>query len=182
MKVQLLHPFRSFLLQAPPYTSTFLLVKEWREPVLVMRVEELAAFQQQQYRARVGFRAWRSDGGAWVVAIPFSLELRPRREITGSPCLNPRNATDYHVIRKFAQERSIRFLFFDERLEEATDAEIAWPAMQRLRVRELIKRMDGALLGERLTSVFDPDFEEARREFLTLCRSLEPQDVRREGE
>jgi hypothetical protein len=177
VKVHLLNHFRSFLLQAPPYTSTFLLVQEWREPVLVMRVEELSAFQQGQYRARVGFRTWQSDGGAWVVAVPFCLEVRPQCKITGMPCLNPRSAADYQVIRKFAQESSIRFLFLDKELAEATDAQIAWPPLQRAQARKLIELMDASLLGERLTSVFDPDFEQARQEFQNLLDALDFPEV-----
>ncbi len=56
MKVQLLEYFRSFLLHTPFYSSTFLVVREWNEPVLVMRVEDLFLFQRRGYRARIGFQ------------------------------------------------------------------------------------------------------------------------------
>ena len=57
MKVELLEHFRSFLLRAPYYTSVFMTVREWSEPILVMRVEELSSFQKGEYRTRVGVRA-----------------------------------------------------------------------------------------------------------------------------
>src|SRR4030095_15211079 len=77
MKVHLLDYFRSFLLHSPPYTSTLLVVQEWDEPVLVMRVEDLSLFLQGGYRVRLGFQTWQSTSGTWVVAVPFCLEVHP---------------------------------------------------------------------------------------------------------
>ena len=61
MKVRLLDYFRSFLLHTPPYTSTFLAVQEWEEPVLVMRVEELSCFQQGGIVLASAFRRGRTS-------------------------------------------------------------------------------------------------------------------------
>jgi|SRR5882724_2534346 len=138
-----------------------------------MRVEELSHFQRGRYRARVGFRAWQNAGGTWVVAVPFCLEVTPQFKIEGRPCLNPRQAADSHVIQQFGRERSIRFLFLSPDLADATDAQIVWPAAQRGQVRRLIQAMDHTLIGEKLTSAFDPDFEHARQELQALLTSLE---------
>ena len=173
MKVELLEHFRAFLLRVPLYTSTFLRVQEWSEPVLVMRVEELARFQRGGYRARVGFRAWHSRGGTWVVAVPFCLEVQPWLTIKGMPCLNPRQAADSSVIQQFARARSLRFLFLSPDVADAADARIAWPGAQRAQVRRLMQDMDRALIGEKLTSAFDPDFEHACQEFQALLTMLE---------
>src|SRR5262245_54113147 len=173
MKVQLLDYFRSFLLHSPPYTSTFLVVQEWDEPVLVMRVEDLSQFQQGKYRVRLGFQTWQSKSGTWVVAVPFCLEVHPQLQVKGIPCLNPRRATDYDIIEKFAKEDRVRFLFLSSRLDDATDIEVPWPSVQQAEVRRLIQTTDQALLGERFTSSFDPDFEQARQEFLALLAAME---------
>jgi len=173
MKVQLLEYFRSFLLHAPPYTSTFLVVQEWQEPVLVMRVEELSLFQQGGYRARIGFQTWQSKYGAWVVVVPFCLEVHPRLQVKGIPCLNPRRTTDFEIIQKFSREKHIRFLFLSVDLVEAMDCLIAWPLAQRSRVRRLIQSIEQTLIGKKLTSAFDPDFEQARQEFQALLTTVE---------
>jgi hypothetical protein len=176
MNIQLLEYFRSFLLHAPPYTSTFLVVKEWQEPVLVMRVEDLSTFRQGGYRARVGFQAWQNNYGTWVVAIPFCLEVLPTLKVKGMPCLNPRQIVDYEMVQKFSRKESIRFLFLNATLHEMADAEIPWPPSQRSRVRQLIRTMDQTLPVEKLTSAFDLDFEQARQEFQTLLTALELPD------
>src|SRR5262245_8919427 len=164
MKVQLLDYFRAFLLKVPPYTSTFLYIQEWSEPVIVMRVEELARFQSE-FRAQVGFRTWQNSHGTWVVAVPFRLNVLPRLCIDGLPCLNPRRATDYDMMQRFATEESIRFLFFSADLTEAEDTQVPWPAAQRVQVNQQIARIDATLTGIRITSIFDADFEQAKQEF-----------------
>src|SRR5262245_6918996 len=173
MKVQLLEYFRSFLLHAPPYTSTFLVVREWQEPVLVMRVEDLSLFRQGGYRARVGFQAWQSKYGTWVVAVPFCLEVHSQLRVQGMPCLNPRRAADFEVMEKFSREKHIRFLFLGADLGEATDCSIAWPFAQRSRARRLIQSIEQTLIGEKVTGAFDPDFEQARQEFQALLTATE---------
>ena len=173
MKVHLLDYFRSFLLHSPPYTSTFLVVQEWDEPVLVMRVEDLALFRQGGYRARLGFQTWQSTFGTWVVAVPFCLEVHPQLQVKGIPCLNPRRATDYEIIEKFGKEERVRFLFLSARLDDVADLEVPWPSAQQAKVRRLIQTTEQTLLGKRLTSSFDPDFEQARQEFLALLTATD---------
>jgi hypothetical protein len=176
MKVRLLDYFRSFLLHTPPYTSTFLIVQEWEEPVLVMRVEDLSLFQQNEYRARIGFQTWQSTSGTWVVAVPFCLEVRPQLQVKGIPCLNPRRAADSEIIQKFSREKHIRFLFLSAALDDAADIQISWPLAQRSQVRRLIRTIDQALIGEKFTSAFDPDFEQARQEFQALLTVVDFSD------
>jgi len=173
MKIQLLDYFRSFLLHSPLYTSTFLTVQEWDEPVLVMRVENLSLFLQGGYRVRLGFQTWQSTSGTWVVTVPFCLEIHPQLQVQGIPCLNPRRATDYAIIEKFGKEQQARFLFLSSQLDDAADISVPWPAAQQAKVRRLIQTIDQTLLGERLTSSFDPDFEQARQEFLALLAAME---------
>ena len=122
MKVELLEHFRSFLLRAPYYTSVFMTVREWSEPILVMRVEELSSFQKGEYRTRVGVRAWRDRQGTWVVAVPFQIHVAADFCVQGMPCLNPRHAVDYEVIQKLAKEECLRLLFLSADLEEASRA------------------------------------------------------------
>jgi hypothetical protein len=172
MKVQLLEYFRSFLLKAPPYTSTFLYIQEWSEPVIVMRVEELERFRGE-FRAQVGFRTWQNSHSTWVVAVPFRLHVPPRLRIDGLPCLNPRRATDYDMMQRFTSEESIRFLFFSADLTEAEDIQVPWPAAQRTRVQRQITRIDDTLTGARITGPFDADFEHAKQEFQALLDTSE---------
>jgi hypothetical protein len=176
MKVHLLDYLRSFLLQAPPYTSTFLVVQEWKEPVLVMRVEEISSFQHGGHRARIGFRTRQNQYGTWVVAVPFCFEVHAQLRVIGLPYLNPRRAADYEVMQKFSRETCIRFLFLSADLNDAVDVQIAWPLAQRLQVRRLIGMIDRTLTGEKFTSTFDPDFEQARQEFQALHTILESPD------
>jgi hypothetical protein len=172
MKIHLLDYLSSFLLKAPPYTSTFLRVQEWAEPVLVMRVEELERFRGT-YRARVGFHSWQNEQGTWVIAVPFCLQLPPQLQIDGRPCLNPRIANDYEMIRRFTTAEGIRFLFLSADLADAEDAEIPWPIDQRTQVRSQLDRIDQALTTVKATSAFDADFDHARQEFQTLLETLE---------
>jgi hypothetical protein len=173
MKVHLLDYFHSFLQQAPFYTATFLVVRELGEPVVVMRVEELSLFEREIPRARVGFQAWQSELGAWVVAVPFSLAVPSHLKVEGLLCLNPRREVDYATMWQFAKEGCVRFLFLSPDLEDATDMEIPWPSAQRAKVRQMIRAIDRSLTGEKLSSAFDPDFEQARQRFQSLYASLE---------
>jgi hypothetical protein len=172
MKVELTPSFRAFLLQAPLYTSALIVMREWREPVLTMRVQDLTLFQRA-CRVRVGFRAWRSKDGTWVAAIPFCLEAPRRFRIQGRPCLNPRRVADYAVMHRFATEASLRLLFLSADLEEADEGQIAWPAEQRAQVRQLIDQINASFVGAKLTSVFDPDFKQARQEFEHLFTTVD---------
>jgi len=172
MKVQLLEHFRAFLLRSPFYTSAFITVREWNEPTLVMRVEELSAFQQEEYRTQVAFRAWRSRQGTWVVTVPFQIDVHPRLHVQGIPCLNPRHAVDYEVMQKFAEAEDVRFLFMSADLEGAEDMRVPWQAAQWARVRYLLNKIDLTLTGEKLTSVFDPDFEQARQELVAFFSAV----------
>jgi hypothetical protein len=172
MKVELLPAFRSFMLQAPFFTSALLVMQEWREPVIAMRVRDLTPFRGA-YAARVGFHTWQNTQGTWITSIPFCVEEFMRFRIQGMPCLNPRRASDYAVMQRFTTAESLRFLFLSADLEEAEDGQIAWPSAQRLQVQQLIEQIDTSLIGEKLTSVFDPDFEQARHEFERLCIPVE---------
>ncbi|HXG21539.1 MAG TPA: hypothetical protein VNN62_20990 [Methylomirabilota bacterium] len=172
MKAELLPSFHSFMLQAPLYTSVLIVMREWREPVLTMRVQDLTPFQHA-YRARVGFCTWRNAQGTWVTAIPFCLDAPGRFRIQGRPCLNPRRAADYAMMQRFAMEESVRFLFLSADLEEAEDGQIVWPPAQRMQVRQLIEQIDASFVGDKSTSAFDPDFEQARQEFEQLFTTVE---------
>ncbi len=179
MNIQLLEYFRSFLLHTPFYTSTFLVVQEWEEPALVMRVEDLSLFRQGGYRARLGFQTWQSPYGTWVIAVPFCLEVHLQLQVKGIPCLNPRRAADFEIIQKFSREKRVRFLFLNANLEDAVDVQISWPLAQRSQVRRLIQTIDQTLIGDKFTAAFDPDFEQARQEFLALFTAIEfPEGVR----
>jgi hypothetical protein len=172
MQVRLLDYFRSFLLKAPPYTSTFLYIQEWVEPVIVMRVEEITCFRGK-FHTQVGFRTWQNSHGTWVVAVPFRLHVPPRLRIDGLPCLNPRRATDYDMMQRFTTEESIRFLFFSADLTEAEDKQVPWPVAQRGQVQRQIACIDASLTGARITSLFDADFEHAKQEFQVLLDTSE---------
>jgi hypothetical protein len=165
MNGNLLEHVWSFLLKAPPYTSIFLLVQECEEPLLVMRVEELSLFCQTEYRASLSFETWCNTHGTWVVALPFRIKVCPQFSVEGMPCLNPRSARDAEIIRKFSRDETVRFLFLNANLSDSVNAEVAWPYDRRWYVEQCIQEMDHALIGEKLTSPFDPDFEQAKREF-----------------
>lgn len=172
MKVHLLDYFHSFLRQSPFYSAAFLVVRELEEPVVIMRVEELSLFQQGVHRARVGFQTWQSELGAWVVAVPFSLEVYSHLKVEGLLCLNPRRAIDYAIMEKFVKEERVRFLFLSPALDDATDVEIPWPPAQRAKVRRMIRAIDRSLTSKKLSSAFDPDFEQARQQFQSLYAGL----------
>ena len=176
MKVHLQEYFRAFLLRSPFYTSTFLTTQECQAPIIVMRVEELYLFEQKGYRARVGFRTWRNEQQTWIVAVPFCLELSPQLKVEGLLYLNPRRAADYAIVERFATEDYIRFLFLSSDLNDALSAKVHWSGAQREKVRQMVQVMDSAIVGEKLSSVFDPDFEQARQEFQALLSTLELQD------
>ncbi len=182
MKVHLQEYFRAFLLRSPFYTSTFLTTQECKAPMIVMRVEDLHLFEQEGYRARVAFRTWRNEQQTWVVAVPFCLELFPRLKVEGLLYLNPRRAVDSAVVEMFTKADYIRFLFLSADLNDALDAEVPWPSAQREKVRQMAQAMEGAVVGEKLSSVFDPDFEQARQEFQVLLDTLELQDRVGDGE
>ena len=76
-------------------------------------------------------------------------------------------------MQKFSREKRIRFLFLSADLNDAVDAQVFWPPTQRSQVRQLIQAIDQTLTDERLTSSFDPDFEQARQEFQTLLSAVE---------
>ncbi|MGE0821665.1 MAG: hypothetical protein AB7G75_02175 [Candidatus Binatia bacterium] len=173
MKVHLLDYFRTFLLQAPLYTSTFLIVQGWEDPTLVLRVEELRPFQTERYRARVGVQAWHNEYCTWVVAVPFWFEMHSQVKVAGIPCLNPRQATDYTIIQKFTCQQSVRFLLLSPDLEESETVQIPWTAKSRTKVCEMVNAMDRAIIGERHTSIFDPDFDLARQQFQSLHHTLD---------
>lgn len=180
MKIELLEPFRAFLLRSPFYTSAFITVREWHEPILVMRVAEFSLFQQGEFHIQIGFRAWRDRQGAWVAAVPFQIDVSPSLHIQRMPCLNPRHGVDYEVIQKFAQEEGLRFLFLSADLADADDAHVPWPAPQRAHVRRVLTKIDLTVTGEKVTSVFDPDFEQARRKLTaSLATALRGEGVER---
>jgi hypothetical protein len=166
--VNLLEYFRSFLLQTPPYTSTFLLVQEWQEPLLVMRVEEFTLFQQEDYHISIGFQTWCTLQGTWVVAVPFRIDVHPQLSVRGMPCLNPRSAVDYEMMKKFSTEEHLCFLFLSCDLNDAESVQIPWPVEQRRVVQQHIQEIDRTFTGRKFIQAFDPDFEQARQEFLAL--------------
>jgi hypothetical protein len=53
-------------------------------------------------------------------------------------------------------------------MSDFVTVEITWPAAQQRHVARLLTEIDQTLLGEKLTSPFDPDFEAAKREFQSL--------------
>jgi hypothetical protein len=77
------------------------------------------------------------------------------------------------MMQRFATEKSVRFLFFRADLEEAEDGQIVWPPEQRMQVRQLIERIDASFGGDKFTSAFDPDFEQARQAFEHLFTTVD---------
>ena len=168
MNMHPLVPHWTFLSKAPFYTPLFLSAPECQEPLLVMRVEEIGWFYQRFYQTVIRFTAWCGPYETWVIAFPFRIDVQRDFWIEGSPCLNPRNVADAAMIRKFTQHEIIHLWVLNADLSDFVTTEIAWPTTQHRYVSELLAEIDLALLGEKLTSPFDPDFEAAKREFQTL--------------
>ncbi|HXG19000.1 MAG TPA: hypothetical protein VNN62_08000 [Methylomirabilota bacterium] len=163
-----LAPHWMFLSQAPFYTPVFLPAPECQEPLLAMRVEEIEWFSQQFYQTVVRFTAWCGPQETWVIAFPFRIGVRQDVWVEGAPCLNPRNAADAELIRKFTRHERIHLWLLNYDLSDFVVTELAWPAAQHHHVARLLTEIDQTLLGEKLTSPFDPDFEAAKREFQSL--------------
>jgi hypothetical protein len=157
-----------FLCKAPFYTPVFLSAPECREPLLAMRVEELHYFYQQFYRTTVRFTAWCGLYETWVVAFPFRIDVCRDFRLEGVPCLNPRNVADAEIIQKFARHEIIHFWLLNADLSDFVTTEVLWPKEQHRHVSQLLTEVDQTLLGDKLISAFDPDFERAKREFQTL--------------
>ena len=133
-----------------------------------MRVEDLGWFCQQFCRTVIRFTAWCSPYETWVIAFPFRVDVRRNFWIEGTPCLNPRNVADAAMIRKFAHHEIIHLWVLNADLSDFVTTEIDWPTTHHRYVSELLAEIDLTLLGEKLTSPFDPDFEAAKREFQEL--------------
>ena len=157
-----------FLCKAPFYTPVFLSAPECQEPLLALRVEELQEFYQQFYRTTVRFTAWCGPYETWVFAFPFRIDVCQDFFLEGLPCLNPRNAADSEIIHKFAQHEIIHFLLLNADLSDSVATEVVWPKEQHRHVSQLLTEVDQTLLGDKLLSAFDPDFERAKREFQNL--------------
>jgi len=154
-----------FLSTAPFYMPVFLPAPECPEPLIAMRVEDLGWFYQQFYRTVIRFTAWCGPYDTWVFAFPFRIDVQRDFWIEGTPCLNPRSVTDAAMIRKFTQHEVIHLWVLNADLSDFVTTEIVWPAAQHRLVSKLLAEVDLTLLGEKLTSPFDPDYEAAKRAF-----------------
>ncbi len=169
MNAHPLAPHWMFLSKAPFYTPVFLPAPECKEPLLAMRVEEIGWFYQQFFQTVIRFTAWCDPYDTWVIAFPFRiLDAQQECWVEGTPCLNPRNATDAALIGKFAQHEIIHLWLLSADMSDFVTLEIVWPTEQRRHVARQLAKIDQTLLGEKLASPFDPDFEAAKRRFYSL--------------
>jgi hypothetical protein len=53
-------------------------------------------------------------------------------------------------------------------LSDSVTIEVLWPKEQHRHVSQLLIEVDQTLLGDKLMSAFDPDFERAKHEFQNL--------------
>ena len=59
-------------------------------------------------------------------------------------------------------------MFMSAEVSSHVSQEFPWPSGQRKLARQAIETIDTALTGARIESNFDPDFEQAKREFESL--------------
>jgi hypothetical protein len=149
----------------PVYTPVLLSLVDREMAALTIRVDDLSSFRKPKVLITVKFVAHRSKQGTWVVCVAFRVADNPQDPLEGDAYLNPRQAGDYECLLEMSRQGIFPLVFMSRDLRDAVGKWLPWRDAQREEVFRAIMTMRKDLTGEKLGGVFDPDFEQAKREF-----------------
>jgi hypothetical protein len=168
MNIDISESIRKALLKLPLYHGIFAAFEGLEAVAFASRVENPQAFGRESLNIRLTVKAWCSSQGTWLVAIPIQFSNTPMGR--GETCvfINPRQAIDYEVLQKLSTQQTFICMFVSADVGSYVNQEFPWPSNQRELAQQAIETIDQALTGVRIESNFDPDFDQAKREFESL--------------
>ena len=131
------------------------------ETGMLVRVEDLAPFRDPELPLAIKPVAYQSEERTWVVCLILRVMRLPRGTLLAGAYLNPRQNTDYELVRRLGSQQVFPVIFLSETAEEVAAAPLAWTPVQREEISRLLGSIDDNLTGSRLGGGFDPDFESA---------------------
>lgn len=164
-RIAIPEPNRSLLLRMPLYTPVLLGLEGRNETGLVMRVDDLTTFRKPELPITIKLVAWRSGQGTWLICIVFRVVDNPQDPLEGDAYLNPRQTSDYEMLLRLSLQKTLPLIFLSPDLHDAVGKQISWRDAQREQVFRAVMVIQKDLRGGKLSGSFDPDFEEAKKEF-----------------
>ncbi|HEX9442676.1 MAG TPA: hypothetical protein VGA73_01080 [Candidatus Binatia bacterium] len=152
---------RAELLKRALYKPRIYGVEGAEETGLLVRVEDLAPFHDPGLPLAIKPVAYQSEERTWVVCLILRVLRLPRGTLLAGAYLNPRQNTDYELLRRLASQQAFPVIFLSEDADELAPVPLAWSPVQREEISRLLGSIGDNLTGNRLGGGFDPDFESA---------------------
>ncbi len=154
----------SLLREEPLYCPRFIDRAGTDELALVVRVELIDFFLDAQLPLTIDLSTWRSPQGIWVVIVTYRLHPTFGPETGGMFYLNPRQATDSEILRKFLRQEALAIVFLNEDCAEHYTTRLFFDPRATARWWQQIGEMKTALGESTLREGDDAEFEQAVRE------------------
>lgn len=165
MKVRLAESYQRRLRQHEFCTPILVGLSSRRETGIALRVRDLFSFRREGMLIAVRLVSYQGREGVWLVAVAVRIAADTHTLLEGVAYLNPRQASDYHLLHNLAQQEGFPLLFLHDSLKIGVGQEVVWSVYNRQQVRVLLHQLDHILPNLHEDSEQDADFEAVRREF-----------------
>jgi hypothetical protein len=182
MKANIPQAYRTALLQRPLSTPTLIGLEKPEETAVAMRVTDLFSFRRQGIPITTRAIGYQGKEGIWVVAVAFCLARNPAAPFAGVAYVNPRQASDLHLLQCLAKQERLPFLFLSPHLKVTVRQNASWDVHHRQEVRLLLAQIGHLRSVQETAGSMDPDFECARQEFQRLYSVKTLLAVRTQGD
>lgn len=154
----------SLLQEEPLYCPRFIDRAGTDELALVVRVELIDFFLDAQLPLTIDLSTWQSPQGTWVVTVTYRLHPTFGPGTGGMFYLNPRQATDSEILRKFLRQEALSIVFLNEDCAEHYTTRLFFDPQAMARWWHQVGAMKIALGESKLREESDEEFEQAVRE------------------
>jgi hypothetical protein len=152
------------LQEEPLYSARFIDREGSDELAIVMRVEELEWFVGAQPPLTLELTTWCSAHGVWVVIVTYDLRPTFGEAQGGRFFLNPRQAADATILRKFLRQETLAAIFLSEDCTAHYTVGVMLAGQDLRRWQQFIEDMNRTLDGDKLSDDLDGDFLVALQE------------------
>jgi hypothetical protein len=152
---------KQVFLSLPTYTPTLLALTDPGLTSLVIRVDSVKPFDQEDLRMQVSFAGYEHDGTC-LACVAFRIFDNPDDPLLGDAYLNPRQTIERQALQNLTSQQQLPFIFLSYDLTAEVVKYISWQERCRDPAQEVLMASAGFGLIE---ESFDPEYQTVKQRF-----------------
>jgi hypothetical protein len=128
---------KQIFLTLPSYTPTLLALTDPDLTTLIIRVDSVKPFDQEDLRLQVSFAGY-EHGGTYLACVAFRIFDNPDDPLLGDAYLNPRQTIERQALQNLTSQQQLPFIFLSHDLFTEVVKYISWQERCRTPPREVL--------------------------------------------